>query len=178
MPGLDIFRSARGASADASYRLGATRRLSGHCRRSGMGPSRNALYGRDSGLMNFMIAPLRAGSIAERFAKSSETTHVWNKIVRPVPAGAAETARTRRLDVGQGRRQNQAILGPAWIKRSDLQLRLQQRLEGLSVGHQATTQGVSWLVIMLLPADRRLRQGVISRATLRHCRACVGDSFV
>ena len=149
---LDISVGLEALSADASYRLGATEAYQAIVSQR-IGALRETRFMARQGFDEFMM---RRYEPAMRTVKSSETR--LNKMSARA-SRAAELLRTR-VDVERSA-QNQAILA-SMDKRSDLQLRLQHTVEGLSVV-AISYYAVSLVGYMLYPLAER---SGISKGTL------------
>ena len=149
---LDISVGLEALSADASYRLGATEAYQAIVGQR-IGALRETRFMARQGFDEFMM---RRYEPAMRTVKSSETR--LNKMSARA-SRAAELLRTR-VDVERSA-QNQAILA-SMDKRSDLQLRLQHTVEGLSVV-AISYYAVSLVGYMLYPLAER---SGISKGTL------------
>ncbi|WP_132997292.1 DUF3422 family protein [Sulfitobacter pontiacus] len=149
---LDISVGLEALSADASYRLGATEAYQAIVAQR-IGALRETRFMARQGFDEFMM---RRYEPAMRTVTSSETR--LNKMSARA-SRAAELLRTR-VDVERSA-QNQAILA-SMDKRSDLQLRLQHTVEGLSVV-AISYYAVSLVGYMLYPLADRI---VVSKGTL------------
>ena len=149
---LDISVGLEALSADASYRLGATEAYQAIVAQR-IGALRETRFMARQGFDEFMM---RRYEPAMRTVTSSETR--LNKMSARA-SRAAELLRTR-VDVERSA-QNQAILA-SMDKRSDLQLRLQHTVEGLSVV-AISYYAVSLVGYMLYPLADRIG---VSKGTL------------
>ena len=149
---LDISVGLEALSADASYRLGATEAYKAIVAQR-IGALRETRFMARQGFDEFMM---RRYEPAMRTVTSSETR--LNKMSARA-SRAAELLRTR-VDVERSA-QNQAILA-SMDKRSDLQLRLQHTVEGLSVV-AISYDAVSLVGYMLYPLADRIG---VSKGTL------------